>query len=64
MENLLTAQDVARLLSVHPHSVYIWAGKGLIGRRVGTGKRKSWRFTQGELREFMQGDSTRKENEG
>ena len=58
MDNgILTAKQAAKLLQVNIQTIYNWASDGLIGRRVGTGKRKSWRFTEEELRNLVRGDN-------
>ena len=59
MDNgILTAKQAAKLLQVNIQTVYNWSAAGLIGQRVGTGKRKSWRFTETELRNLVRGEDS------
>jgi excisionase family DNA binding protein len=46
MDDILTASQVARLLQVHPRTVYKLAKQGALpGRKLGGG----WRFSKSEI---------------
>ncbi len=51
-EEMLTVNDVARLLHVHPNSVRRWADMGLL-RSYRVGLRGDRRFSPGDVARFL-----------
>lgn len=50
MNELLTAQEVASILKVHPRTVYVWLRQGeLQGVKVGD----TWRVREQDLKKFI-----------
>ena len=52
MEDLFTIADAAKILCVHPNTLYRWARSGRVeGYRLAGSK--EWRFTEGQLTECL-----------
>jgi excisionase family DNA binding protein len=53
-EDILTAQEAARLLTMTDRTVLNWAKTGeLAGFQIGGGKRKEWRFKRADVEAFL-----------
>jgi excisionase family DNA binding protein len=50
MDELLTLQEVARLVKVHPHSVRRWIKRRLL---TGIKVREQWRVRRADLEAFL-----------
>jgi excisionase family DNA binding protein len=51
---LLTAKEVARLLSIKPVTVYAWTKKGILkGVVLKQGKRRTLRWRLEDIKEFL-----------
>jgi excisionase family DNA binding protein len=54
-KQLLTVEQVAERLQVHPKTVQAWIRKGdLVGVRLGTGRTSAWRVEQDQLQAFIE----------
>lgn len=54
-EQLLTIEQVADRLQVHPRTVQAWIRKGdLIGVRLGTGRTSAWRVEPAQLQAYLE----------
>lgn len=54
-DDILTAKQVAAILSVNTQTVYTWANAGMIGKRIAQqGKRGIWRFTRNEITKLLE----------
>ncbi len=59
LPDVLTAEEVADLLRVHPKTLLAWAKEGSIpARALRSGKRTTWRFMKDEILEWLRSDAT------
>ncbi len=63
MKKLLTRQEVAELLRVHPRTIERWlVSSELKGYKLGKGRTSLWRISQEELDKFLKQNKKRNES--
>lgn len=59
---LLTLDQVAKRLQVHPRTVQLWLREGeLVGIKLGSGRTSQWRVAPGDLTAFIESRKMRPE---